>query len=209
MTLLIATTIILFIGTVVLRFFFHKVNPKAWMLGPGLAVLLFTVVSAGVIVNPPGQATPTTNEPSATAAIESVSYNVLISNMIHNALHESNVSGESEIRGLDIMWSPNGYIILVRLNIDSENSDIDARSAVQRNVNDITGALFRSDVPISAVNIAGMCPMVDTYGYMRDIEVLKVSMSASTAVEINWNKDHYKDIFDLCDYAWLHSCLEA
>ena len=201
---LIATLITLILGTILLRFCLYKTNPKIWLLGPGLIIFLFTFTSAGLMVNPDLSATTSTDYSSATVTVEPVSNNVIISNAIHQAIGETSTNDISRIRALDIIVTENGYIILARLNMESNIPKNHIKDSTQINTTNILKALYQGEIPISSVCISGMLPLEDPNGFMRDTEILKASLNSATARDINWDTINHTDLFTQLDYVWWH-----
>ena len=208
-TFLIATLVTLVAGTLMLRTYFHKVNPKVWLLGPSLILLLFTITSAGIILNPSELANTPGDRSSATITIDLSPPRAAISGMVHQALGERNRGEIPKVQGIDMRGSENGFVVAVRFGIDAGSSGSLARHGAQVDVYSVARALYQSGVPIAHVKMTGTFPLEDKYGFVRETEVLKLSLSSATAQQINWDTIRYDDLFNLLDSVWWHPQFSA
>ena len=207
-TFLIATLATLVAGTLMLRIYFHKANPKVWLLGPSLVVLLFTITSAGIILNP---IEPTNNpggRSSATITLV-IPPSTIISGIVHQELGEYNRREIPKVQGIDMRELGNGFVVAVRFCIDADSSGSLVRHSAQVDVYNVVRALYQSGVPVAHVRMTGTFPLEDPHGFVRETEVLKMSLSSATAQEINWNTIHYNDLFNLLDSVWWHPSISA
>lgn len=208
-TFLIATLATLIAGTLMLRIYFYKVNPKVWLLGPILVVLLFTITSAGIILNPNESTNTPDGRSSATITIDIIPPSAIISGMVHQALGEYNRGEIPKVQGIDMRKSANGFIVAIRFNIDADSSESLARHSAQADVYSVARVLYQSRIPIAHIKMTGTFPLEDPYGFVMETEVLKLSLSSATAQEINWNTVHYNDLFNLLDSVWWHPSISA
>jgi len=208
-TFLIATLTTLVAGTLMLRFYFHKVNRRVWLLGPSLIAFLFTITSAGIILNPGESINAPDDLSSATITIDLSSSRAIISDMVHQALGERNRGGIPKVQGIDMSESENGFLVAIRFCIDADSSGSLVRHSAQADVCNVAKVLYRSGVPIAHVEMTGTFPLEDPYGFVRETEVLKLSLSSATDQQINWDTIRYDDLFNLLDSVWWHPSICA
>jgi len=208
-TFLITTLTTLVAGTLMLRVYFHSVNPKIWLIGPNLVVLLFTITSARIILNPNELTNTPDDRSSATITIDLIPPRAIISGIVHQALGECNRGEIPKVQGIDMRESENGFVVAIRFCIDADSSESLVIHGAEVDVYDVARALYQSRVPIAHVKMAGTFPLEDPYGFVRETEVLKLSLSSATAQEINWNTIHYNDLFNLLDSVWWHPSISA
>lgn len=208
-TFIIATLATLVAGTLMLRIYFHKVNTKVWLLGPSLIILLFTITSAGIILNPNEPPNTPDGRSSATITIDIIPPSAIISSMVHQALGERNRGEIPKVQGIDMQELGNGFVVAVRFCIDADSSGSLVRHNAQVDVYNVARALYQSGIPIAHIKMTGTFPLEDPYGFVMETEVLKLSLSSATAQEINWNTIHYNDLFNLLDSVWWHPSISV
>ena len=206
MTLLIGTLTTLVAGTLLLKIYFSRVKRQVWLLGPILGIVLFTFATTGIISS---SIEPTSGPSSSVITVDLISPAVMVSNIVHQGLGEGNRGEIPKVQGIDVRQSEDGYFVTVRFAIDANSSAGLIRDSAQMDVYSVARALYQSGAPIAYVKMVGTFPLEDPYGFMRETEVLKCSLTSTTAQKINWSSLRHADLFDLFDSVWWHSSIRT
>lgn len=208
-TLLIGTLTTLVAGTLLLKIYFSGVKPQVWLLGPILGIVLFTFATTGIISNSIEPTSVPGGRSSSVITVDLISPAVMVSNIVHQGLGEG-IRGEiPKVQGIDVRQSEDGYFVTVRFAIDANSSAGLIKDSAQMDVYSVARALYQSGAPIAYVKMVGTFPLEDPYGFMRETEVLKCSLTSTTAQKINWSSIRHADLFDLFDSVWWHSSIRT
>jgi len=174
----------------------------SWLLRYTIAfaALFVTIIGLGTISNSPQSAgTPD--------SFQTCTHTDII-DIVHQTLGESTTREVPKIQGVIVNDFSDGYIVKVRFAIDDNRSAGNPiKSGAQEDIQDVMKALYQSQALIAFVQITGTFPVADSYGFVRETEVLKCGLSAATAQEIDWDNIHHDELFDLLDSLWWHSSI--
>jgi hypothetical protein len=203
--LLIATLLTLLAGTLLLRFYFNRISPRLWLLGPALLVLLFTVISAGVIKHSNETTSRPAEQPSVTAQMGPSTPAAQLSDTVHQALGEGFRNGIPKVLGIDVIQYQGSFHISVSFSIDAGSLGEPERESAVADTYNVARALYQSNIPVARLNMTGIFfPPEDRYGLKKEAVVLEMSLSQATVADIEWNTIRHNELLSMCDTLWLH-----
>lgn len=133
-------------------------------------------------------------EPSIESKIETICKDQLGSKFI-----------EVEIR--DNAGQPGTKIVVPKFKGNEGWDNEGTRKAMIMQTRDLFNKLFSSDLPISKCVAMIKFPMVDKYGNESNDNVMKCTLTDTTAAKINWKNVNQIDFKPVLDDVWIHPAL--
>jgi hypothetical protein len=128
---------------------------------------------------------------------------------VYEALGDATGREVPKVQAMDISKSSNGYRVEIRFAINGNGVDDLSATDAQADVRNVFKALYQNEIALTSVQLTGTYPVTQPSGVVMEMPVLKCTLSATQASDINWDVISSDELFYSLTSVWCQPSISA